>query len=77
MYSLFDQGVDVRVASGIQTPVRAGVTFRSMTSVFLNGSGGIDHVVNDTGAPVSPRETGRGRVRYRLRDPGGWERIGA
>ncbi|MFE6236649.1 adenylyl cyclase [Cellulosimicrobium sp. NPDC057862] len=52
VYSFFNQGVDVRVASGIQTPVRAGVTFRSMTSVFLNGSGGIDHVINDTGAPA-------------------------
>jgi hypothetical protein len=52
VYSFFNQGVDVRVASGVQTPVRAGVTFRSMTSVFLNGSGGIDHVVNDTGAPA-------------------------
>jgi len=52
VYSFFNQGVDVRVASGIQTPVRAGVTFRSMTSVFLNGSGGIDHVVNETGAPA-------------------------
>jgi hypothetical protein len=52
VYSFFNQGVDVRVESGIQTPVRAGVTFRSMTSVFLNGSGGINRVVNDTGAPA-------------------------
>ncbi len=25
---------------------------------FLNGSGGIDHVVNDTGAPVSQANPG-------------------
>ncbi|WP_241744242.1 adenylyl cyclase [Cellulosimicrobium arenosum] len=52
VYSFFNQGVDVRVDSAIQTPVRAGVQFRSMTSVFLNGSGGVNHVVNETGEPA-------------------------
>jgi hypothetical protein len=52
VYSFFNQGVDIRVESGIQAPNAAGVRFRSMTSVFLNGSGGINHVINDTGAPA-------------------------
>ncbi|MFD2793338.1 adenylyl cyclase [Promicromonospora vindobonensis] len=52
VYSFFNQGQDIRVESGIQAPRTAGVTFRSMTSVFLNGSGGINHVINDTGAPA-------------------------
>ncbi len=52
VYSFFNQNVDIRAESGIQTPNTAGVRFRSMTSVFLNGSGGINHVINDTGAPA-------------------------
>ncbi|WP_425956232.1 adenylyl cyclase [Xylanimonas sp. McL0601] len=52
VYSFFNQGVDIREASAIQTPVAPGIAFRSMTSVFLNGSGGIEHVINDTGAPA-------------------------
>ncbi|WP_369369702.1 adenylyl cyclase [Promicromonospora sp. Populi] len=52
VYSFFNQGVDIRVESGIQTPNRPNVRFRSMTSVFLNGSGGLNHVINNTGAPA-------------------------
>jgi hypothetical protein len=52
VYSFFNQGQDIRVESGIQAPTAAGVRFRSMTSVFLNGSGGINHVINETGAPA-------------------------
>ena len=52
VYSFFNQGQDVRVESGIQAPNAGGVRFRSMTSVFLNGSGGINHVINGTGAPA-------------------------
>ncbi|WP_242496380.1 hypothetical protein [Xylanimonas protaetiae] len=52
VYAFFNQGVDIREAAGIQTPSGPGITFRSMTSVFLNGSGGIEHVVNDVGAPA-------------------------
>ncbi|WP_125774635.1 adenylyl cyclase [Antribacter gilvus] len=52
VYAFFNQNEDVRVESGIQVPNAPGVTLRSMTSVFLNGSGGIEHVVNDTGAPA-------------------------
>lgn len=51
-YSFFNQGQDIRLESGIQAPNAPGVSFRSMTAVFLNGSGGINHVINDTGAAV-------------------------
>ncbi|MFB6611430.1 adenylyl cyclase [Agromyces sp. NPDC056379] len=56
VYSFFDQtingGQDIRVESGIQTPKSANVRFESMTSVFLNGTGGINRIVNDAGAPA-------------------------
>lgn len=52
VYSFFDTTEDIRAESGIQTPETPGVTFRSMTSVFLDGAGGINHVINDTGNPV-------------------------
>lgn len=52
VYSFFNQGVDIRVESGIQAPNTPNVRFRSMTSVFLNGSGGLNHVINSTGAPA-------------------------
>ncbi|MBE1875595.1 adenylyl cyclase [Myceligenerans pegani] len=52
VYSYFWNGVDIRTESGIQVPETPGVTLRSMTSVFLNGSGGINHVINTTGAPA-------------------------
>lgn len=56
VYSFFDTaingGQDIRVESGIQTPRNANVRFESMTSVFLNGSGGINRIINDAGAPA-------------------------
>ncbi|RPF20038.1 adenylyl cyclase [Myceligenerans xiligouense] len=52
VYSYFWNGIDIRAESGIQVPEQQGVMLRSMTSVFLDGSGGINHVVNDTGDPV-------------------------
>ncbi|HEU0183002.1 MAG TPA: adenylyl cyclase [Agromyces mariniharenae] len=52
VYSYFNQGQDIRAESGIQTPVGPGIRFESLISVFLSGSGGIEHTINDTGAPV-------------------------
>ncbi|GAB3164645.1 discoidin domain-containing protein [Myceligenerans halotolerans] len=52
VYSYFWNGLDIRAESGIQVPETPDVTLRSMTSVFLNGDGGINHVVNDTGEPA-------------------------
>jgi hypothetical protein len=52
VYSYFNQGVDIRAARGIEAPVRAGVTFHSLITVFLDGSGGIERTINDAGTPV-------------------------
>ena len=52
IYSYFERGIPILLESAIQTPRRAGVDFTSMTTVFLNGSGGISHIVNDAGDPA-------------------------
>lgn len=49
IYSFFNQGVDIWAESGVQAPRTANVTFDSITTVMLNGSGGIRHQVNDAG----------------------------
>ena len=52
-YSYFDQGVNIRSAMAFQAPDTAGVTFHDLLTVFLTGSGGIQSVINGTGAAVS------------------------
>ncbi len=56
VYSFFDDtrnnGNHVYAESGVQAPQNANVRFESLTSVFLNGTGGINHVINGTGAQV-------------------------
>ena len=52
-YSYFNQGVDIHASRAFETPVKPGIKLHSLVTVFLNGSGGIDHVVNDTGAAVN------------------------
>jgi hypothetical protein len=52
-YSFFNQGVDIFAARAFEVPVTTGVKLHDILTVFLNGSGGIDHVVNDTGAAVN------------------------
>ena len=52
IYSYFERGIPILLESAIQTPRTEGVQFRSMTTVFLNGSGGISHIVNDAGDPA-------------------------
>ena len=52
VYSFFERGIPILVESGIQAPRSPQVTFRSMTSVFLNGSGGISHIINDASDPA-------------------------
>jgi hypothetical protein len=51
-YSYFDQGVAIENAMAFQAPDTAGVQFNDSLTVFLNGSGGIESVINGTGAPV-------------------------
>ncbi|SFC01369.1 hypothetical protein SAMN04487968_10379 [Nocardioides terrae] len=51
-YSFFNQGVDVFADHAYEVPTRAGVRLHDLLTIFLdpaNGSGGIRHVVNDTG----------------------------
>lgn len=52
-YCFFDLGPDIHAARAFEAPVTPGVKLHDILSVFLNDFGGIDHVVNDTGAPVS------------------------
>jgi hypothetical protein len=52
-YSYFDQGVAIENAMAFQAPDTSGVQFHDLLTVFLNGSGGIESVVNGTGAAVS------------------------
>ncbi|HWD85210.1 MAG TPA: coagulation factor 5/8 type domain-containing protein [Solirubrobacteraceae bacterium] len=56
-YSYFDRGVAIHNATAFETP-SSGVQFHDLLTVFLNGSGGIDHVVNSTGAPVDQSSPG-------------------
>jgi hypothetical protein len=51
-YCFFNVGPDIHAARAFEVPVTPGVKLHDILSVFLNANGGIDHVVNDTGAPV-------------------------
>jgi hypothetical protein len=53
-YSYFDQGVSIENAMAFQAPQTPGIQFNDILTVFLNGSGGIESVINGTGAAVSP-----------------------
>ncbi len=48
-YSFFNQGQPIEARTAFRVPVTPGVQLRSLLTVFLNGSGGIRTVVNDTG----------------------------
>ena len=52
-YSFFNAGQPIYAARAFEVPVKPGVKLYDILTVFLNGSGGIDHVVNDTGAAVN------------------------
>ncbi|MFJ1756179.1 hypothetical protein [Kitasatospora sp. NPDC088134] len=52
-YSFFNQGVDIHSSTAFQAPSRPGVRLHDLLTVFLNGSGGIDSVVNGTGRAVN------------------------
>lgn len=44
---------DIHVSHAFEVPVRPGVQLRDLLTINLSGPGTIDHVVNDTGGPVS------------------------
>ncbi|MFJ5228703.1 hypothetical protein ACIQBJ_02275 [Kitasatospora sp. NPDC088391] len=52
-YSFFNQGVDIHNSTAFEAPDRPGVRLHDLLTVFLNGSGGIDSVVNGTGRAVN------------------------
>jgi hypothetical protein len=43
----------IEATRGFEVPNTAGVKLHDVLTVFLNGNGGIEHVVNDTGAAVN------------------------
>ncbi|HEX4788133.1 MAG TPA: hypothetical protein VH372_06690, partial [Actinospica sp.] len=51
-YSYFNQGVSIQNAEAFEAPDAPGVQFHDLLTVFLNGSGGIQSVINGTGAAV-------------------------
>jgi hypothetical protein len=57
-YSFFNQGVDIHNSMAFEVPQRPGVQLHDLLTVFLNGSGGIDSVVNGTGAAVNSANGG-------------------
>jgi hypothetical protein len=48
----------LHAARGFEVPVADGVRLHDLLTVSLNNAGTIDHVVNDTGAPVAPSPAG-------------------
>jgi hypothetical protein len=52
-YSYFDQGANIYNAMAFQAPDTPGVQFHDLLTIFLNGSGGINSVINGTGAAVN------------------------
>jgi len=52
-YSFFNQGVPIENAMAFQAPDTPGVEFHDLLTVFLSGSGGIESVINGTGAAVN------------------------
>jgi hypothetical protein len=52
-YCYFNVGPDIHSARAFEVPVTSGVKLHDILTVFLNAYGGIDHVVNDTGAAVN------------------------
>jgi hypothetical protein len=52
-YSNFIAGPEIHAARAFEAPRTPGVKLHDLLSVFLNAHGGIDHVIDDVGAPVS------------------------
>jgi hypothetical protein len=57
-YCFFNQGVPIESATAFLVPDTAGVQLHDVFTRFLNADGGINHVVNDTGAPVTADSPG-------------------
>ncbi len=60
-YCFFDQGLPIEAREAFQVPT-SGVQLHDVLTVFLNGSGGIESVVDGTGAAVSAANHGPSQV---------------
>jgi len=52
VYSYFNQNVDIREETAIEVPKKSSVVLHDAVTVFLNGSGGIEHTINEAGTPL-------------------------
>jgi hypothetical protein len=57
-YCYFDQGVSIAASAAFQIPRTAGVQLHDVLTKFLSGSGGIQRVVNGTGATATAARPG-------------------
>jgi hypothetical protein len=57
-YSFFDLGIPIEASTAFDVPDTSGIQMHDLLTRFLNGSGGIEHVVNDTGAAVNSANPG-------------------
>jgi hypothetical protein len=57
-YCYFDQGIAIEATQAFQVPDTPGVQLNDILTRFLNGSGGIESVVNGTGAAVDAASPG-------------------
>jgi hypothetical protein len=57
-YSFFNQGVTINASTAFQAPDTPGVQFQDVFTRFLSGAGGINSVINGTGAAVTSAAPG-------------------
>jgi hypothetical protein len=57
-YCFFDLGLPIEAARAYETPTTPGVQMNDLLTRFLNGSGSIDRVINNVGAPVTADSPG-------------------
>jgi hypothetical protein len=58
IYSNFDLGINIIEDNAMTVPNTPGVTIHDTGTVFLNGSGSISHVIDNTGSAVSSANAG-------------------
>jgi len=57
-YCFFNQGIDIFASEAFKVPGTPAVQLHDILTRFLNASGGINSVVNGTGAPVTAAQPG-------------------
>ena len=57
-YCFFDLGLPIESSTAFEVPDTPGVQLHDLLTRFLNGSGGIENVVNSTGAAVDSANPG-------------------